>query len=162
MPETASAPATTIKVAQPSAQPTPPLRAPASAPTQALTLQPAHASAHPPAAANTAGSVGGMLLALALVLTLIFGLAWLARRMPGLAAPRRAGLRVVTALPLGARERLLVVEVGQQQLLLASGASGTRLLHTLAQPLPEPPATNVPLPSAFAQVLARQFGKQTP
>ena len=93
-----------------------------------------------------------------MVLGLIFGLAWLARRMPGLAGMRgSAGLRVVAALPLGARERLLVVEVGDTQLLLASGAGGTRLLHTLETPLPTPAPAQTP---AFAQLLAKQFGKQ--
>lgn len=128
---------------------------PRPAQTHALALQPAHA----PAAPSAAGTLGGTLFALALVLGLIFGLAWLARRMPGFAQSRHGGLRVVTSLALGARERLLVVEVGGTQLLLSSGASGTRLLHTLAQPLPEA----APAPAAaspFAQVLAQHFRKQ--
>ena len=87
--------------------------------------------------------------ALALVLGLIFGLAGM----------RGNGLRVIASTPLGARERLVVVEVGEQQLLLGTGASGTRLLHVLEAPLPvEAPAQPVP----FAQLLARQFGKKTP
>ena len=90
--------------------------------THALALQPAHA----PAAPSAAGTIGGTLFAPALVIGLIFGLAWLARRMPGFALARHGGLRVVTSLALGARERLLVVEVGSTQLLLSSGASGTR------------------------------------
>lgn len=122
--------------------------------TTAMTVQPGHAA--PPSAAST---LGGTLFALALVLGLIFGLAWLARRMPGLAGMRGNGLRVIASTPLGARERLVVVEVGDQQLLLGTGASGTRLLHVLEAPLPvEAPAQPVP----FAQLLARQFGKKTP
>jgi flagellar protein FliO/FliZ len=122
--------------------------------TTAMTVQPGHAA--PPSAAST---LGGTLFALALVLGLIFGLAWLARRMPGLAGMRGNGLRVIASTPLGARERLVVVEVGEQQLLLGTGASGTRLLHVLEAPLPvEAPAQPVP----FAQLLARQFGKKTP
>lgn len=122
--------------------------------TTAMTMQPGHAA--PPSAAST---LGGTLFALALVLGLIFGLAWLARRMPGLAGMRGNGLRVIASTPLGARERLVVVEVGEQQLLLGTGASGTRLLHVLEAPLPvEAPAQPVP----FAQLLAQQFGKKTP
>jgi flagellar protein FliO/FliZ len=120
--------------------------------TTALAMQPGHAA--PPSAA---GTLGGTLFALALVLGLIFGLAWLARRMPGLAGTRGNGLRIVASTALGARERLLVVEVGGQQLLLATGTAGTRLLHTLETPLPvEAPAQPVP----FAQLLAQQFGKK--
>lgn len=120
--------------------------------TTALTMQPGHAA--PPSAV---GTLGGTLFALALVLGLIFGLAWLARRMPGVAGMRGNGLRVVASTALSARERLVVVEVGGQQLLLGTGASGTRLLHTLETPLPvEAPAQPVP----FAQLLAQQFGKK--
>lgn len=128
---------------------------PRPAQTHALALQPAHATAAP----SAAGTIGGTLFALALVIGLIFGLAWLARRMPGFALARHGGLRVVTSLALGARERLLVVEVGSTQLLVSSGASGTRLLHTLEQPLPEA----APAPAAatpFAQVLAQHFRKK--
>jgi flagellar protein FliO/FliZ len=120
--------------------------------TTALTMQPGHAA--PPSAV---GTLGGTLFALALVLGLIFGLAWLARRMPGVAGMRGNGLRVVASTALSARERLVVVEVGGQQLLLGTGTSGTRLLHTLETPLPvEAPAQPVP----FAQLLAQHFGKK--
>ena len=119
---------------------------------QAWTAQPVH-----PAPPSAAGSIGGTLFALTLVIGLIFALAWLARRMPGVAGQRGNNLKVVASLALGARERLLVVDVGGAQLLLGSGTSGTRLLHRLDAPLPaaEPPA---PLP--FAQVLARQLGRK--
>ena len=121
--------------------------------TTALAQQP---SAYAPPSA--AGSVGGTLFALALVIGLIFGLAWLARRMPGLGGVRgNSGLRVLRTLPLGTRERLVVVEVAGTQLLLSSGAGGTRLLHTLETPLPaDPPAQPVP----FAQLLAQRLGKK--
>ena len=115
-------------------------------------MKPAHVD--PPSAA---GTIGGTLFALALVLGLIFALAWLVRRMPGLAGMRGgSGLRVVASLALGTRERLVVVEVGQTQLLLGTGAAGTRLLHTLETPLPVEPPPQAP---AFAQLLAQRLGK---
>ena len=124
-------------------------------PTKAIAgvQQPAHAA--PPSAA---GSIGGTLFALALVLGLIFGLAWLARRMPGMTGLRgNGGLRVVRSLALGTRERLVVVEVGGTQLLLGTGAGGTRLLHTLETPL----ADDAPAqPTPFAQLLAQRLGKK--
>ena len=119
----------------------------------AAVQQPAHA-----APASPAGSIGGTLFALALVLGLIFGLAWLARRMPGIAGMRgNTGLRIVRSLALGTRERLVVVEVGGTQLLLGTGASGTRLLHTLETPLQDDAPTP---PTPFAQLLAQRLGKK--
>lgn len=128
---------------------------PLGATTTATTVQPA---AEPFAApAGDAGSVGGAVLALLLVVGLILALAWLARRMPGIGAgASNPALRVVGSLALGPRERLVVVEVGQTQLLLGVGNGGTRTLHTLEAPLPEAAASTSP----FAQVLAQHFGKK--
>lgn len=107
---------------------------------------------------GAAGAVGGTVLALLLVVGFILALAWLARRMPGIAGASGAGsgsLRVVGSLALGPRERVVVVAVGDTQLLLSTGPGGTRTLHTLAEPLP----VAAPASAPFAQVLAQQFGK---
>lgn len=107
---------------------------------------------------NTAGSIGGMVFALLLVVALILTLGWMARRMPGFARGAGAnGLRMVASLPIGARERVVVVEVGQTQLLLGVGPGGTRTLHTLTEPLPEAGPAATP---QFAQLLAQHFGKK--
>ncbi|MFC7300876.1 flagellar biosynthetic protein FliO [Cognatiluteimonas weifangensis] len=119
------------------------------------TTQPAPASAPP--APSTTGAVGGTAFALLFVLALIFALAWLARRMPGVAGGSHRALRVVASLSLGPRERVVVVEVGGTQMLLGVGVGGTRALHTLATPLPEAEAPRAP---AFAQLLARHLGKK--
>ena len=134
----------------------------ASASTAAAT--PAHATtAHTakPAtfgqAPSAAGAVGGTVFALLFVLALILALAWLAKRMPGVAGAGNPALRIVGSLSLGPRERVVVVDVGGTQLLLGVGAGGTRALHTLAAPLPvaeRSPAT------PFAQLLAQHFGKK--
>ncbi len=108
-------------------------------------------------APGAAGAIGGTVFALLLVIGLIFGLAWVARRMPGVASQRNAALRVVASLSLGPRERVVVVDVGGTQLLLGVGAGGTRALHALTSPLPvDAPAQAAP----FAQLLAQHFGKK--
>ncbi len=118
------------------------------------------APAHVPASPAGAGSLGGAVFALVLVVGLILALSWLARRMPGLggaAGISHPSLRIVGALALGPRDRLVVVEVGETQLLLGIGAGGTRTLHTLDQPLPAEAKKATP---AFAQLLARHLGKK--
>ncbi|MEO6169378.1 MAG: flagellar biosynthetic protein FliO [Lysobacter sp.] len=128
-----------------------------------LTARPVTAAvASPPVFAppsSGAGAVGGGVMALLLVVGLILALAWLAKRMPGVgaAAVVNPALRVVGSLALGPRERVVVVEVGQTQLLLSIGAGGTRALHTLAEPLPATGAS----PSPFASLLAQHFGKKS-
>jgi flagellar protein FliO/FliZ len=129
------------------------------APTHAATLQhpQPHMSGKSPSAA---GAIGGTVFALLFVLGLVLALAWLAKRMPGIAGNSNPALRVVASLPLGPRERVVVVEVGGQQLLLGVGAGGTRALHTLETPLPAVERGQRLAAPPFAQLLAQHFGKK--
>jgi len=108
--------------------------------------------------------LGGAFLALVLVLGLILGLAWLLKRLPGSGFRQADGLRVVASIPLGAKERAAVVQVGGEQLLLGIGAGGVRTLHVLPQPLPEAAPAQMPtlknLPD-FKQLLAQRLRKDT-
>lgn len=108
--------------------------------------------------------LGGAFLALVLVLGLIVGLAWLLKRLPGGGFRQADGLRIVASIPLGAKERAAVVQVGGEQLLLGIGAGGVRTLHVLPQPLPEAPQAQMPtlknLPD-FKQLLAQRLRKDT-
>lgn len=99
-----------------------------------------------PSAARAAGeelagispfaTLGKLLAALALVLVVFWVCAHLMRRLQGLRNGALPGaLRVVGALPLGARERLVVVQAGEEQLLLGVTASRIERLHLLATPL---------------------------
>ncbi|WP_440975702.1 flagellar biosynthetic protein FliO [Pseudoxanthomonas winnipegensis] len=109
-----------------------------------------------PASGTGAGSIGGAVLALVLVVGLILLLGWLAKRMPGIGGASNPALKVVGSLSLSPRERVVVVAVGDTQLVLGTGAGGTRVLHQLDTPLPLPQHK---APPAFAQVLAQHFGK---
>nr|WP_235871533.1 flagellar biosynthetic protein FliO [Pseudoxanthomonas winnipegensis] len=111
-----------------------------------------------PASGTGAGSIGGAVLALVLVVGLILLLGWLAKRMPGIGGASNPALKVVGSLSLSPRERVVVVAVGDTQLVLGTGAGGTRVLHQLDTPLPLPQHK---APPAFAQVLAQHFGKKS-
>lgn len=108
--------------------------------------------------------LGGAFLALVLVLGLIVGLGWLLKRLPGGGFRQADGLRIVASIPLGAKERVAVVQVGGEQLLLGIGAGGVRTLHVLPQPLPETPPAQMPtlksLPD-FKHLLAQRLRKDT-
>jgi flagellar protein FliO/FliZ len=77
-----------------------------------------------------------MLLALGLVLALIPALVWLLRRFGAApsAAVGAAALKVVAQLPLGPRERLVVVEAGGRWLLLGVTAGAISRVGTLPRP----------------------------
>lgn len=91
------------------------------------------------AAPDTTGSVLTMLLSLVLILGGFVAVAWLARRyLPGMGA--QGAVKVVGTTPVGARERVVVVEIDGTWLLLGVGGGNVRLLHTL----PKPPAERAP------------------
>lgn len=101
---------------------------------------------------------------LLLVLGLIIGLGWLLKRMPGGAFRPAEGLKVVASINVGAKERVVVVDVNGQQLLLGITAGGISTLHQLPEPLPQAPAPALPnlkqLPN-FAQLLAQKLRKDS-
>jgi len=103
----------------------------------------------------TGPSLTPLLLGLLLVLALIPAAAWLLRRA-GLAQPPSAcGVRVVAQLPLGPRDRLVVIEAGERRLLLGVSASGIRRLGTLPPGSLEAGAQSPPAPAGFADMLRR-------
>lgn len=98
----------------------------------ALLLAPSSALAAP----GTAGSLLTVLLSLALILGGFVAVAWFARRyLPGMRA--QGAVRVVGSTAVGARERVVVIEVDNTWLLLGVGGGNVRLLHTLAKPQAE-------------------------
>ncbi|MBL8481156.1 MAG: flagellar biosynthetic protein FliO [Rhodocyclaceae bacterium] len=99
-------------------------------------------------AGDTTASLLQLLAGMAVVLALLFGTLWAIRRLQG----TRGGagmLRVVSACAVGARERVVVVEVERQRLVLGVAPGSVRLLTTL----PQQPA---PSESGFAQALAER------
>lgn len=81
-------------------------------------------------------------LALLLVLGLFMAFAWLMRRFNGFQPSAKGGLRVITGLSLGARERLVVVKAGKQQILLGVTPGQIRKLHVLEDDLEAEMATS--------------------
>jgi flagellar biosynthetic protein FliO len=96
-------------------------------------------------------TVGGTL---ALIVLLMVALAWIARRSGfarRLANPDGA-LNVVASKSLGARERLLLVDVGGQRLVLGVTATQITCLATQARPETPQPEPQ-PAPAAFGAML---------
>jgi flagellar protein FliO/FliZ len=127
----------------------------------------AMAQGHPQAApvgqhAATAPGLFGAVMALLAVLALIVGLGWLLKRMPGSGFRPAEGLKLVASLNVGAKERVVVVEVNGQQLLLGVTGGGISALHTLPEPLPPLAPATLPnlkhLPN-FAQLLQQKLRK---
>jgi len=109
-----------------------------------------------PVSPISGGYVLEVLAGLLLIILLIVLFAWLARRFPSLGGGGAKGLRIVAVLPLGTREKAVLVQVGEQQLLLGVTSASITLLHPLQAPVAVHEAVPVPV---FARMLTR-FRKQ--
>ena len=112
--------------------------------------------------ATTAGSLLQVTVSLALVLAAVFAAAWVVRRLRGFGRFGANAIQVVADAPLGTRERAVLIQVGEQQLLLGVAQGHVNLLHVLPQPVaiappPAPGAEQGARPD-FAAILKRSLG----
>ena len=98
-------------------------------------------------ALNSAGSstdpmsasyMAQLVLGLIIVLLCIVALAWLAKRFNRLQSTPDGSLQVLGGMSMGARERIVLVQVGTKQLLLGVAPGQINTLHVLDEPLEGP------------------------
>lgn len=99
-----------------------------------------------------------MILSLLMVLALIVGAALLLKRFQ-LVRPQSGQLKLVTSLHLSAKEKLVVVQVGEQQLLLGISGQQINLLHQLEQALPDDKIATGELGQNLSQLVGKYLGK---
>lgn len=93
---------------------------------------------------------GSMIVSLLAVLVAIVIVAWLLKKLQ-VGGTSVNGLKVVTSLNLGSKERLVVVQVGKKQLLLGVTGQQINILDTLAEPI----EVKSGVPIELSQTLAR-------
>ncbi len=74
-------------------------------------------------------------LGLLLVVGLIFLLGFILRRVGPMAGIGSQQIRVISSLPLGTRDRLLLVDVAGTQMLLGASAGRINTLHVFDEPV---------------------------
>lgn len=103
------------------------------------------------------GQLGQLLLGLALVIVLIFALAWVARRVQNITPKGGKVIQIVASQALGPKDRLLLVQVGEEQVLLGLTAGRITPLHVLKEPVHLENSTAAT--PEFAQRLMELLGK---
>ena len=130
-------------------------------PLSAMAAEPAVQAAAPQVSSALSSGMGGQLtqlvLGLLLVIGLIFALAWLLRRVQSASPSNGQLIEVLGSRALGARDRLVLVQVGSEQILLGITPGRITPLHVLKEPL-QVPATSQAT-SEFAQRLMELLGK---
>ncbi|MGG5873865.1 flagellar biosynthetic protein FliO [Pseudomonas peli] len=126
-------------------------------PLAATAAEPAAQAAVPLAGAGMGGQLVQLLLGLLLVIGLIFLLAWLMRRVQQIVPRGGQVIKVVATQALGPRDRLVLVQVGSEQVLLGLTPGTITSLHVLKEPVHLPDSE--PASSEFAQRLMELLGK---
>jgi flagellar protein FliO/FliZ len=113
-----------------------------------------------PAAPSVTG-LGQVTLALVIVLGAVFAVAWVVRRMRGFGNRVGNAIDVIADIPLGQKERAVLLKVGQTQILVGVAPGRVNTLHVLAEPidLTKPEAGPTDGRPSFKSLMLRSLGK---
>ena len=98
-------------------------------------------------------SITSWLLSSLMVIGLILVLGFLLKKSKLTNVMGGGQMKVIATLPVGYKEKLMVVKVGEQQLLIGVTPQQVNFLYRLEQPLDESQ------PQAFSQQLGKLMGK---
>lgn len=130
-------------------------------PALALAAEPATQAAAPQVGSALPGGMGGqllqLLLGLLLVVGLIFALAWVVRRVQSMAPGNAQVIEMIGSRAIGPRDRLVLVQVGKEQILLGITPGRITPLHVLKDNVEVP--VREPATPEFAQRLLELMGK---
>ena len=99
------------------------------------------------------GSYLQMFLGLFLVVGLIFGMAWFMRRLSGVNSVAAGNLKVLGGISVGQRERVVLIQAGDTQILVGVGPSQIRTLHVMDEPISSVAETASKPSNGFAEKL---------
>ena len=157
-PAETAAPSATAEVASEK-----PAAAAAAAPAAALPAMPAGAPMTM-APTSSAGSLLQTILALVFVLALLIGLAWFMKRYGPKVMGGNNKMRVVSSLNLGGRERIVLVEVADQWIVVGASPGRINALATMPRQegeLPQLATTqNGPAAANFSEWLKQTIEKR--
>ena len=101
-----------------------------------------------------AASLGQFAFGLIVVVGMILVLAWMLRRMNRIQGSVQGRMRILAGLPLGSRERVVLLQVGDEQILLGVAPGRVSRLHVMEHPLEAKPGTTEPGESFRARLAA--------
>ena len=101
----------------------------------------------------TGNSIIQVVLSLAFVIVLIYAVAWYIRRLQLTTAGTGQAMQVVSALSVGPRERVVLVQVGEEQLLLGVAPGRVNLLQQFETAVIDVKDAN--LQTSFAKILGK-------
>ncbi|WP_425425260.1 flagellar biosynthetic protein FliO [Vibrio sonorensis] len=89
------------------------------------------------------------------VVILILGLAWLLKRMRVPSFAQQKGLNVVRQIPVGTRERIMIVQAGEEQFLVGVTQQSIQLISKLEKNLTQEELETSPFASQLTQLIKK-------
>ena len=99
-----------------------------------------------------------LVASLAAILGMIVLLAWVLRRLNGVPVAGRSLIQLQGGLSLGAREKVLLLQVGDTQILVATTPGNISKLHVFDEPVTLPLPSSAAPASGFAELLQNLKG----
>ena len=90
------------------------------------------------------------------VILLLIGVLVLLRRFNGVSSQMNGNMRVISSVGVGQRERVVLLQVGEEQILVGVGPGNVRKIHAFDEPVVEPAASSTP---NFSDVWKVALGK---
>ncbi len=125
----------------------------------ALIASPAFAATAP--ADVDAGGLLRVCLSLGVVIALILGAGWVLRRLQGGAVRSGGHLRALESIAIGMKERVVLVQAGDKQLLLGVAPGNVRTLHVFDEPVVPTTQIATSPAAAFKTVFSQWRGAQS-
>ncbi len=107
---------------------------------------------------SPAGQIIKMAIGLVIVLVMIFVLAWLARNYMGFNPSSNASLKPLAGVLVGQKERVVLLQVGERQILIGVAPGQINLLHVIDRGDEVTVSVKQSL-SPFAEKLKRSLGR---
>ncbi|WJG20872.1 flagellar biosynthetic protein FliO [Vibrio furnissii] len=111
------------------------------------------------AAENTSLDLATTFGSLLFVIALILFMAWLLKRMRVPAFGQQKGLSVVRQLPVGTKERVMIVQAGDAQFLIGVTSQSIQLISKLETPLKQEELESTPFSNQLTQLLKKHDKK---
>ncbi|MCG5529986.1 flagellar biosynthetic protein FliO [Halorhodospira halochloris] len=108
-----------------------------------------------------AEAIARVIVVLVIIVVLIVALAWGLRRFSGLSSTASGQMRVLGSLPVGNRERVVLVKVGEEQILLGVAPGSVRFLQVLDKPVVDDTAPGAAQAGPFAARLRSMMQHQS-
>jgi len=94
-----------------------------------------------------------MFLGLFVIVVLIVGMAWLMRRMSNVSGLNAGSLKVLAGVSVGQRERVVLIQAGDTQLLVGVAPGSVRAIHVMDEPIVTQTSSASTSSSGFAEKL---------